>query len=161
VGVCQKNCFKISLINFLGNLRAFSSLIQAGANRFTADRDKLGVLHCAASHGHLPIVQAMLDLGHHWVVNARDRNGDTPLFFAAAYGHLECVKLLLESGADPNHQDRRIRTAAHCAAAKAQLRVLKLLRQRGASLDLQNYRGDLPFHEAVQVGSKGEGDFAS
>nr|CAD2122855.1 unnamed protein product [Meloidogyne enterolobii] len=137
-----------------GNLRAFSSLIQAGANRFTADRDKLGVLHCASSHGHLPIVQAMLDLGHHWVVNARDRNGDTPLFFAAAYGHLECVKLLLERGADPNHQDRRIRTAAHCAAAKAQLRVLKLLRQRGASLDLQNYRGDLPFHEAVQVGSK-------
>ncbi|CAK5035901.1 unnamed protein product [Meloidogyne enterolobii] len=137
-----------------GNLRAFSSLIQAGANRFTADRDKLGVLHCASSHGHLPIVQAMLDLGHHWVVNARDRNGDTPLFFAAAYGHLECVKLLLERGADPNHQDRRIRTAAHCAAAKAQLRVLKLLRQRGASLDLQNYRGDLLFHEAVQVGSK-------
>uniref|UniRef100_A0A1I8BJ32 ANK_REP_REGION domain-containing protein n=1 Tax=Meloidogyne hapla TaxID=6305 RepID=A0A1I8BJ32_MELHA len=142
-----------------GNVRAFSSLIQAGANRFTADRDRLGVLHCAASHGHLPVVKAMLDLGHHWVVNARDRNGDTPLFFASAYGHLECVKLLLERGADPNHQDRRIRTAAHCAAAKAQLRVLKILRQRGASLDLQNYRGDLPFHEAVQVGSKGGGDF--
>ena len=73
---------------------------------------------------------------------------------------MECVKLLLERGADANHHDRRIRTAAHCAAAKAQLRVLKILRQHGASLDLQNYRGDLPFHEAVQVGSKGE-DFAS
>ncbi|KAF7636737.1 hypothetical protein Mgra_00003919 [Meloidogyne graminicola] len=137
-----------------GNLCAFRSLIQAGANRFATDRDGLGVLHCAACHGHLPIVQAMLDLGNHWVVNARDRNGDTPLFFASAYGHLECVKLLLESGADPNHQDKRIRTPAHCAAAKAQLRVLKLLRQHGASLDLQNYRGDLPIHEAVHIGSK-------
>jgi ankyrin repeat protein len=63
--------------------------------------------------------------------------------------------MLLEKGADPNHQDKRIRTAAHCAAAKGQLRVMKLLRQFGASFELQNYRGDLPFHEAVQMGSKG------
>ena len=61
---------KANLI-FAGNLRAFQSLVQAGANRFVTDRDKLGVLHCAASHGHSQIVQAMLELGHHWVVNAK------------------------------------------------------------------------------------------
>lgn len=58
-------------IQFAGNVRAFQSLVQAGANRFVTDRDKLGVLHCAASHGHSQIVQTMLELGHHWVVNAK------------------------------------------------------------------------------------------
>lgn len=33
----------------------------------------------------------------------KDRNYRTPLFYAATYGHHECVKLLLEKGADPNH----------------------------------------------------------
>jgi ankyrin repeat protein len=36
------------------------------------------------------------------------------------------------------------------------MRVLKLLRQFGASFDMQNYRGDLPFHEAVQTGNSGK-----
>jgi ankyrin repeat protein len=56
---------------FKGNLRVFQSLVQAGANRFATDRDRLGILHCAASHGHFQIIQAMLELGHTWVVNAK------------------------------------------------------------------------------------------
>ncbi|KAI1730109.1 cytochrome p450 domain-containing protein [Ditylenchus destructor] len=134
-----------------GNVDAFKSLVQAGANKSAVDRDKLGVLHCAACHGHLEIIRAMLDLSEKSV----DRNGDTALFYAATFGHYECAKLLLERGADPNHLDKRIRSAAHCAAAKGQLRVMELLQQYGASLELQNYRGDLPFHEAVQMGSQG------
>lgn len=58
-------------------------------------------------------------------------------------------------------QDKRLRTAQHCAAAKGQMRVLKLLRQFGASFDMQNYRGDLPFHEAVQTGNKGKKGFGN
>ena len=52
-------------------------------------------------------------------------------------------------------QDHRLRTPSHCAAAKGQLRMLKLLKQYNASFEIQNYRGDLPFHEAIQTGSKG------
>lgn len=35
------------------------------------------------------------------------------------------------------------------------MRMLKLLRQYNASFEIQNYRGDLPIHEAVQVDCKG------
>ena len=52
-------------------------------------------------------------------------------------------------------QDNNLRTAAHCGAAKGQMRMLKLLRQYNASFEIQNYRGDLPIHEAVQVDCKG------
>ncbi|KAL3115540.1 hypothetical protein niasHT_015878 [Heterodera trifolii] len=141
-----------------GNLSAFCTLIQAGANQFATDRDGLGVIHCAASHGHAHILREMLSLlvgqSAAIAVDAKDRNSDTPLFYAATFGHWQCAKLLLEKGANANHKDKRNRTAAHCAAAKGQMRVLKLLRQFGANLNLQNYRGDLPFHEAVQTGIK-------
>ena len=34
------------------------------------------------------------------------QNGDTPLMFASSIGHVECVKLLLERGAQANNQDK-------------------------------------------------------
>ncbi|EPB72787.1 ankyrin repeat protein [Ancylostoma ceylanicum] len=80
------------------------SLKQAGGDLMAVDRDRLGVIHCAASHGY--------------------------------------------------HEDHRLRTPSHCAAAKGQMRMLKLLKQYNASFEIQNYRGDLPVHEAVQTGSK-------
>lgn len=53
-------------------------------------------------------------------------------------------------------KDRKLRTAAHCGAAKGQLHTLKVLHQYGASFNIENHRGDLPFHEAVQTGSFGK-----
>lgn len=50
---------------------AFKSLVQAGANKSAVDRDKLGVLHCAACHGHMEIIRAMLDLSEKSVVNSK------------------------------------------------------------------------------------------
>lgn len=99
------------------------------------------------------------------VVDSKDRYGHTPLFYAVSYAHHEAARILLSNTSNPNHQvtpvllpsqlqDIRLRTPSHCAAAKGQLRMLKLLKQYGASFEIQNYRGDLPIHEAVQAGSK-------
>uniref|UniRef100_A0A1I7XHH4 ANK_REP_REGION domain-containing protein n=1 Tax=Heterorhabditis bacteriophora TaxID=37862 RepID=A0A1I7XHH4_HETBA len=94
----------------IGNLEAMTSLKQAGGDLQVVDRDRLGVIHCAASHGYHEVV-------------------------------FIC--------------DNRLRTASHCAAAKGQMRMLKLLKQFNASFEIQNYRGDLPIHEAIQAGCKG------
>ena len=37
-------------------------------------------------------------------IHCRRANGRTPLHSAAAFGHAECVRLLLELGADPTAQ---------------------------------------------------------
>lgn len=140
---------------FVGATGAMMCLVQAGADKNTTDRDQLTAAHCAASRGHSEVIEMLLQLSADFIIDAPDRNGATPLFYAVTLGHFECAKLLLAKGAKPNHQDRRFRCASHCAAAKGQLRILKLLRQCGASFEIQNYRGDLPLHEAVQAGSIG------
>uniref|UniRef100_A0A914ZSW6 ANK_REP_REGION domain-containing protein n=1 Tax=Parascaris univalens TaxID=6257 RepID=A0A914ZSW6_PARUN len=137
-----------------GNTDAMLSLIQAGGDRLAVDRDRLSALHCAASHGHEHVLELLIESSDKLIIDVVDRNGDTPLFYAVTLGHFECARLLLLSGANANHQDFRLRTAAHCAAAKGQLRMLKVLKHFGASFEIQNRRGDIPLHEAIQAGSK-------
>ena len=66
-----------------------------------ADVNKPGwtPLHYASTHGHLEIMQLLLD--HHAYIDASSPNGSTPLMMAAMYGTPSAVKLLLEAGADP------------------------------------------------------------
>ncbi|VDM45600.1 unnamed protein product [Toxocara canis] len=137
-----------------GNTEAMMSLIQAGGDRYAIDRDQLNALHCAASHGHEHMLELLIESCDKSIIDATDRNGDTPLFYAVTLGHFECARLLLLSGANANHQDLRLRTPSHCAAAKGQLRMLKVLKHFGASFEIQNRRGDIPLHEAIQAGSK-------
>ena len=56
-------------------------------------------LHYAATGGHARVAAFLL--GAQADVNAESANGSTPLMMAAMYGNAATVKLLLESGADP------------------------------------------------------------
>ena len=48
-------------------------------------------------------------------VNCLDVAGQSPLAYACAHGHSECVKLLLESGAVPDLENQRV-PPLHAAA---------------------------------------------
>ena len=48
-------------------------------------------------------------------MNVLDIAGQSPLFYASAHGHSECVKLLLNSGANPDLEQQRI-PPLHAAA---------------------------------------------
>ena len=54
----------------------------------------------AVKNGHSPVAAYLLRIG----VNpcAADTSGNTPIHYAAAYGWLHCLKMLMEAGADPN-----------------------------------------------------------
>ncbi|KAG7290327.1 hypothetical protein NEMBOFW57_000327 [Staphylotrichum longicolle] len=68
-------------------------------------------------------------------VNARTRNGFTPLHIAALHGYTPVVWLLLEKRADPTKQDSTGCTPLHCAAAGDHVDVSELLlaSQRGGT----------------------------
>ena len=59
------------------------------------------------------------------------RDGATPLFAAAAFGHLRCVNVLLQHGANPDEPDRDGRLPMQAAFDEGHSTVVDLLRSAG------------------------------
>jgi len=75
-----------------------------------------------------------------------------PLHAAAAYGHTDCVKILLEHGADPNE---RSDVCAHSLFYARNVKTAKLLIQYGVEVDHKRYyheKWHTPFFYALIPG---------
>lgn len=56
----------------------------------------------AAKTGNKKILKKLLESGRITEVDVKNELGQTPLFFACAEGNEDCVKFLLEKGANAN-----------------------------------------------------------
>ena len=79
--------------------------------------------------------------------------GKTALQLAAGFGHVECVSLLLEAGAEKDVTDRHGATALHWAAIRGHLEVVQLLLEAGADKN-DILSGATPLHCAAQGGHR-------
>jgi len=86
--------------------------------------------------------------------NIRDKDGNTPLHFAASRGCAEVARLLLEHGADPNAQDINGWTPLHDAAYWGHVDVVRLLLERGADPSIRNRDGKTPLDIARKRGHR-------
>jgi len=75
----------------------------------------------------------------------RNREGWTALHTATNKGHIECVGILLDKGADIHAKDCNGNTALHLVKIHGHLFVGILL-DRGANIDEKNNRGNTPLH---------------
>ena len=129
------------------------------------DREGDTALHAVSNHRStqpVPIEQGVRVtktlLGARADVRARNRNGATPLQFAAG-PRPELVPLLLAAGADVNAADRNGRTALHVATQWGNVAVARLLLDRGADVNAEELGGQTPlliardqkFTELVQL----------
>lgn len=64
-------------------------------------------LHCAAWHGYSPVARALCQAGCH--VDAKNREGESPLLTASARGFVDIVECLVEHGAELETTDKVIR----------------------------------------------------
>ncbi|XP_034042166.1 LOW QUALITY PROTEIN: ankyrin repeat domain-containing protein 10-like [Thalassophryne amazonica] len=80
--------------------------------------------------------------------------GWTPIHWAAHFGKLECVMLLVQIGCGVNTVTSRFaQTPMHIAAFGGHPDCLLWLLQAGADMNKQDYVGETPIHKAARAGS--------
>src|SRR5579863_8721113 len=118
-----------------GSLDAMQLLLGAGADVNAKNAfDATALLWCA---GDPAKVRLLVERGAS--VNARSKQGRTPLIIAAAQdGNSETVKLLLEKGADVSARTQGQNTPLHEAAEANDTEMLRLLLGKGADANAKN-----------------------
>mmetsp|Transcript_37518 Transcript_37518/g.83507 ORF Transcript_37518/g.83507 Transcript_37518/m.83507 type:complete len:211 (+) Transcript_37518:173-805(+) len=109
------------------------------------------ILECCEM-GKFEELQELLNGNPDIDVNAAGPDGDTALHIACLYGHLDCVKALLEKGAfadTVNTEDGS--TALHDACAGGYLQIAELvLAKAPETVSLADEDGDTPLHNAAR-----------
>ena len=124
-----------------GDKALVSQLIEQGAEVDWRHRGQYDytALHEAAKRGHTPVVTRLLDAG--WSLEARNRDGGTPLFCAAMWLSLETAKCLLLRGANIDTQDDHMNTPLLRAFLFGPTSSVKLLLRCGANEKIRNSYG--------------------
>eukprot|EP00798_Chlamydomonas_sp_ICE-L_P000711 gene711-biopygen458 len=103
----------------------------------------------SSQEGRVNEVVSLLERGAN--VNCCNDYG-TPLHYAALYGHLECIKALLDSGAEVNKTNFFGFTPLHDAAGKGGVECIRALLNSGAGVDTPDNYGNTPMHYAALYG---------
>jgi ankyrin repeat protein len=103
-----------------------------------------GSIHDAAVEGNIEAVKQHLAAGTD--VNAKVKDGSTPLHLAAVKGHKEIVELLIAKGADVNAKGNGEMTPLHIAANKE---IAELLITNGANVNAKDDSGWTPLDRAI------------
>ena len=82
-------------------------------------------------------------------VNAKAKDGYTPLHLAAFYNAREAADVLLKYRADVNAKNNFGNTPLHLAAQKNAHKTVEVLLKYGANANAKNNSGDMPLHLAV------------
>ncbi|WOO79827.1 Ankyrin repeat protein nuc-2 [Vanrija pseudolonga] len=109
-------------------------------------------LHYASMHGHPSIVSLLLS--SHADPSATDQDGYTPLMHAITQGHLEVVRIFVQSGEPVNLEPTAISTdliPLSLACQYGHVEVARLLLERGAKVR-PNSEGLFPMHFAAKAG---------
>ncbi|XP_004086066.1 ankyrin repeat domain-containing protein 10 isoform X1 [Oryzias latipes] len=113
-------------------------------------------VHRACRDGDVgALVPLLQQLSHRAPLTAEDSYyGWTPIHWAAHYGRLECVVLLVQMGCEVNTTTSRFnQTPTHTAAFGGHPHCLVWLTQAGADINKQDCVGEAPIHKAARSGS--------
>jgi len=93
----------------------------------------------------------LVDAGVH--ATARNKLGETPLYFAAEKGRLQMVRMLIARGADARALTPTGESPLHAAAMIESAALTTTLVEAGADIDLANSEGETPLHWAAMTGT--------
>ena len=124
---------------------------QPGPARATKDQaGGKGDIFRAAESGDLARVRALISSGTN--VNAKDKDGWTPLMFAAVAGHRKVAELLINMGAELNSLTADGSTPLMGASLTGRAEIVELLLKVGADPNLKRRNGTTALDMAKQRG---------
>ena len=110
----------------------------------------------AARTGNIEAVKQHLAAGVD--VNAKDKYGESPLLFAATFGHKEIAELLIANGADVNTKIDKIgMTPLHIATGQGYKEIVELLIAKGADVNAKVEITELLIANGADVNAKDVG----
>nr|WP_253309278.1 ankyrin repeat domain-containing protein [Rickettsia endosymbiont of Ceutorhynchus assimilis] len=89
-------------------------------------------------------------------IDAQDKDGKTPLHFAAQEGNLDMVQFFLNRGANIKAKDMYGWTPLHFASAYGKFDVVKFFLDSNINIRAKDRYGDTPLHLAAQNNDKSE-----
>ena len=127
-----------------------------------ASTDPSKLLHIASNFDILPLVEKLLTqrglmkvVKRSHLINQRDSEGKTALYWAAVQRNLAMVRLLLNRGADVNAKHQFDQTALQAAACFGREGVVQLLFEMGADVNAKDKTGMTALHFAAWFGHEG------
>ncbi|KAG9486102.1 hypothetical protein GDO78_008923 [Eleutherodactylus coqui] len=128
-----------------GSVACVSMLLDHGANP-ELEIQLACPLHEAVIRGHRECAEMLITYGAD--IEKELQNRGTPLYLACAHQKTECVRRLLELGADVNHGKQRD-SPLHAAARRTSVEIVKLLIDYGANIKYKNMEGKYPIEISV------------
>jgi ankyrin repeat protein len=110
-----------------GHVEIVDLLLDAGANVNFTDPSGFTPLEQAVGESHLNVVERLLLRGADVSHRCATDGGCTVLHTAAAYGHVDCIRLLLQFGANANTRNDHRQTAYDKAVECAETGAAALL----------------------------------
>jgi ankyrin repeat protein len=105
------------------------------------------LLHWAAKKGDLALVKTLVQ-EKEMNVNARDKEGRTPLYIAAREGYRNCVDYLIKNGAETGIRDKEGMTILHWAGKEGYSDIIELLVKDEELVNIKDKKGYTPLQWA-------------
>ncbi|XP_060129102.1 ankyrin repeat and SOCS box protein 3 isoform X3 [Zootoca vivipara] len=129
-------CSVVGLAAREGNAKQLKKLIKQGYSVDVPDNRGWMAIHEAAFHNASACLKLLIHAApSDSYIRSKTFEGTCPLHLSASQGSLECVAILLESGADPNELTNDASTPLFLAVQNGHVDVIKLLLQQGANIN--------------------------
>ncbi|KAF1795133.1 Ankyrin repeat-containing domain [Phytophthora cactorum] len=110
-------------------------------------------LHLAVITEEMDVIKELLAAGA--MLDAVDADGQTPLLQACLGGQLQIVRLLLNAGANPAHQNKQAHSPLHYLSAFCRDRqLLRDIIANGADVNAKSMKLNTPMHFAAMNGNE-------